>query len=90
MIQTITCLLCGEDFVTITTRKICLRCCRINKVALEEVRSILDDKDLMDTIGRDCHDPYHERRWCSTCEARLNGIDAYRNAILQLLNEDSP
>lgn len=42
----------------------------------------LNDKALADRIAAGCHDPHHDDRWCATCEARADGIDAYRRAVL--------
>ena len=46
------------------------------------IAKLLNDDEIADRIATDCHDPQHDDRWCSTCDARMNGILAYRKAIL--------
>jgi len=41
----------------------------------------LADDDLADRVAKDCHDSEHDVRWCSTCAARADGIDAYRSTV---------
>lgn len=49
---------------------------------------ILKDDTLAIKIARDCFDPAHDDRWCSTCEARIDGIEAYREYILGFVEEE--
>lgn len=39
------------------------------------------DDGLAGRIARDCHDPRHDDRWCSTCEGRADGIEAFQLAL---------
>ena len=62
--------------------------CECNKAALPPVRSepllaILEDDIIAENIATDCHDPDHDPRSCPTCEARTDGIDAYRTEIMK-------
>ena len=41
----------------------------------------LADDELAARVAKDCHDPAHDVRWCSTCAARADGIDAYRSTV---------
>ena len=63
-------------WITGHSREDCLR------ERLWSIKARLYDDDLATRIGKDCHDPHHDPRWCPTCEARLDGIDAYRQAVL--------
>ena len=47
-----------------------------------DILARLRDEDLSIQISQKCNDPWHEDRYCPTCEARLNGIDDYRRAVL--------
>jgi hypothetical protein len=47
---------------------------------------ILCSGELVEKISKDCHDPHHDDRWCSTCEARESGIEQYRKAIIDEFN----
>ena len=47
-----------------------------------DILARLRDDDLAEQIGRQCTDPHHDPRWCRTCEAQVDGIDAYRRAVL--------
>ena len=64
------------------------------RVLLAEVRRLegvvekLGDDGFANSIGRDCHDPQHDDRWCATCDARLDGIYAYRAALTPGTPED--
>ena len=62
--------------------------CECNKAALPHVRSepllaLLEDDLIAEAIASDCHDPGHDPRSCPTCEARTDGIDAYRTEIIR-------
>jgi len=46
---------------------------------------LLDDDDLAKRVAVDCHDPHHDDRWCPTCEARRDGIEAYQRALREVL-----
>ena len=48
---------------------------------LEAVVAKLNDNEIADRVGRDCHDNCHDARYCGTCEVRLDGIYAYREQI---------
>lgn len=45
------------------------------------IQSLLNDDALAISIAKDCHDTAHDDRWCATCEARRDGIEAYREEI---------
>ena len=49
---------------------------------LQAIVDRLNDNDLADRVMVRCNDPAHDERWCGTCEARGEGIDAYRLAVL--------
>ena len=48
---------------------------------LRAVVAKLNDDEIADRVGRDCHDNCHDARYCGTCEVRLDGIYAYREQI---------
>ena len=50
---------------------------------LEAIVDRLGDDDLADKAGKDCHDPDHSDNWCLSCDARHDGIEAYRLALLK-------
>ena len=56
----------------------CLRCRLGNAYAIIDR---LNDDDLADRIGRRCGDYQHDDRWCPTCVARLDAIEAYQRAV---------
>ena len=41
------------------------------------------DDALAARIARECKDLAHDDRWCPTCEARSEGIEDYRRALLE-------
>lgn len=50
------------------------------------VAAIRDEKRAT-RIAHDCHDPAHDVRWCGACDARSDGIDAYREALERVIKE---
>jgi hypothetical protein len=52
---------------------------------LSKVERLLADDDFSLEVARKCFDPCHDDRYCSTCSARDDGIDAYRAAIAAAL-----
>jgi len=55
-------------------------------VNMERLLEILQDDCLADHIAEDCHDPAHLAPCCPTCEARADGIDAYRAQVLKMVD----
>ena len=53
---------------------------------IEKILGIISDDDLADSISKDCHDKYHDDRWCQTCNSRLDGIDDYQREILSRIS----
>jgi hypothetical protein len=51
------------------------------KDEISVLRAALADDEIANKIATDCHDPAHDPRSCSRCEARLDGIDEYRAAL---------
>ena len=49
--------------------------------ALRAIVARLDDDALARRVAAACHDQAHDDRWCPTCSARGDGIEAYRDAI---------
>jgi len=49
--------------------------------ALRAIVARLDDDALARRVACECYDQLHDDRWCPTCAAREDGIDAYRDAI---------
>ena len=45
------------------------------------LRQCVDDDGLAKEVACRCHDPHHDDRWCSTCQARADGIEEYRLAL---------
>ena len=60
---------------------ICVRWLVDQNARLRERLAALDDDALADRIAQDCHDKDHDDRWCQTCAARSDGIEAYREAL---------
>ena len=54
---------------------------------LEAINKTLADDTFAENVGRACYDKAHDKRWCQTCESRLDGIDAYRIAIKEALKQ---
>lgn len=52
---------------------------------LEKLLKLLADDDLAAEVAAKCDDECHDDRYCSTCEHRMDGIDAYRNYVLEQL-----
>ena len=52
------------------------------------VQSLLNDDALAIAIAHDCHDTAHDDRWCATCEARRDGIEAYREELQRRINAE--
>ena len=50
---------------------------RLRKIAMR-----VGDDGLAGRVATDCHDPSHDDRWCPTCEARGDGIEAFQFAVL--------
>ena len=50
----------------------------------------LKDDALAIAVATDCHDKGHDTRWCSTCEARADGIEACRAAIEKRVHGEPP
>jgi len=51
------------------------------------MQAILADDVLAQRVARDCSDPQHDDRWCSTCQARMDGIADYREAVAKAMKE---
>lgn len=49
--------------------------------AMAKRKARVADDDLAERIAIDCHDAGHDARWCATCAARRDGIEAYREAL---------
>ena len=49
---------------------------------LRAIEMRLRDDALFKRVATDCHDPLHDERWCSTCNSRGDGMDAYQQALL--------
>ena len=59
-------------------------------VRSEPLLALLEDDIIAENIATDCNDPYHDPRSCPTCEARTDGIDAYRAELMnRLANAES-
>lgn len=59
----------------------CVDCGHNELHELREKLAMLDDDSFADSVARDCHDKDHDDRWCTTCAARSDGIEAYREAL---------
>jgi len=55
---------------------------KLGRIAATE--ALLADDMFADGVARDCHDRHHDDRSCSTCAARRDGIEEYRNAIARV------
>ncbi len=55
---------------------------------LARAMEILADDELSDSTATKCNDPTHDPRWCPTCNARVDAIYDYREAIQKELGEE--
>lgn len=63
----------------------------IHLVPQETLDEALSDDALADQVAKDCGDRMHDPSWCPICDARRDGIEAYRTAVYQaVLKERSP
>ena len=53
----------------------------------ELLDALINDDDIANEIAADCHSRTHDNRWCSTCNSRGDGIDAYRTMLQQFMKE---
>jgi hypothetical protein len=51
------------------------------------LRAVLSDDGFASDVARKCNDPQHDVRWCPTCSAREDGIEAYREAVARATQE---
>ena len=59
------------------------------KALLETILAVvIKDDELAKKIATKCNDKAHDNRWCPTCERRGDGIEAYREMLLRIINEE--
>jgi len=54
---------------------------REENARLKAIVDKLHDLQLAQRVARNCYDPNHSEHYCSTCVARADGIEAYRQAV---------
>jgi hypothetical protein len=55
-------------------------------VKLNKLLDIINNEDIINSIATKCNSQYHDDRWCSVCESRLDGIDDFIQYIKNELN----
>ena len=63
-------------------RKGHVKCLCLQLATLQVIIDRLKNDTLADTIAKQCNAPGHSDKWCSICEARAAGIEAYQQAVL--------
>lgn len=57
---------------------------------LARLKELVFGDGVREKVAKDCHDKYHDDRWCATCNARADGIDDFQQAIKERVRKPAP